>query len=451
MIETTIKQLFEEKFNLNVVDMEINNPIDVSQYGYEVLSYDKDKKNVWSLITKVVKKESTNAYLVSGYDLKVSPLHLFYAKFEGSNPSWIESIALSKHENVMLLHNEYGWIKTKIEKTDEVIEILDIEVEGTNCWFSNGLLSHNTMFGDPTCLDPYTTKVKIRYKNVLVEEMTLFELSKKFLGLTDMVTPNIYDMSEHEIEILSVHDNNGDEVFMPLTHFIVKENVNEHYKLGELKGTGNHRVLYNNEWVSLKKHPDALLINEPINVVDVSVAETECYIANGQINHNTTPGGNAIPFHSSVRISLTGGSRIENKNGDVIGINVAATIKKNKVAPPHKKIAFQIHFGKGIFEHEELFDVLKEAGEKTINNKIISVSGEGSWKLFKVVDAASNTVLIEKKFNKSSFKEIINDNEYKNYISDLVDSVLVTHVSEDNNTDDVLDAQSAESDEIVDA
>lgn len=139
----------------------------------------------------------------------------------------------------------------------------------------------------------------------------------------------------------------------------------------------------------------------------------------------TVPGGMAIPFHASVRLKLGAGQQIKNKNDDVIGINVSAKTIKNKVSPPFRTANFQIHFGKGIVEHEEIFDVLREAGERQIGDNIICVSGTTAWKVFTVTNVTSGTVLVEKKFHKSDFGDMLKDPQYKDYLEDLIDAVMV--------------------------
>jgi len=138
----------------------------------------------------------------------------------------------------------------------------------------------------------------------------------------------------------------------------------------------------------------------------------------------TTPGGMAIPFHASVRLKLGAGSHIENKQGEAIGINVWAKTIKNKVAPPFRKVQFRIIFGKGIEEHEEVFDVLREHGPDMINNHQVSVEGTSSWKTIKVTNE-KNENIIEKKFYKADFGDMWKDPQYKPWIDGLLEKSLI--------------------------
>jgi len=142
----------------------------------------------------------------------------------------------------------------------------------------------------------------------------------------------------------------------------------------------------------------------------------------------SSPGGNAIPFHSSVRLRLSSGQPVKNKKGEIIGSKVIVTLKKNKVAYPHRKCEFEIHFGRGIYESEALFDVLREwciehTGAK-IGDAYVSVSGDGAWKEL-IVATKDGEVLVEKKFYKHEFSEVMSDPKYLPYVSVLIDAALV--------------------------
>ena len=138
----------------------------------------------------------------------------------------------------------------------------------------------------------------------------------------------------------------------------------------------------------------------------------------------TTPGGMAIPFHASVRLKLGAGSHIENKQGEAIGINVWAKTIKNKVAPPFRKVEFRIIFGKGIEEHEEVFDVLREHGPDMVNDHQVAIEGTSAWKTMKVTNE-KNENIIEKKFYKADFGEMWKDPQYKPWIDGLLERALV--------------------------
>lgn len=142
----------------------------------------------------------------------------------------------------------------------------------------------------------------------------------------------------------------------------------------------------------------------------------------------SSPGGNAIPFHSSVRLRLGSGQPVKNKKGEVVGIKVIVTLKKNKVAYPHRKCEFEIHFGRGISEAEQIFDVLREwCGESRgaqIGDAFVAVSGDGAWKEL-TVTTADGEVLVENKFYKHEFHQVMNDPKYSAYVSKLIEAALV--------------------------
>jgi hypothetical protein len=286
-----------------------------------------------------------------------------------------------------------------------------------------------------------------------VEEITFAELFASF-GIDSFEEEQIVDVSDAGYEVESWDEKTQQPVWKLVEALVVKQVVDKHYRLGSLKGTSVHKVLHEGNWVQLKDHPEAILVNEAMQVVDMMVEGTQNYIAEGQVNHNTTPGGMAIPYHASVRLKLTGGQQIKqtiNGKEAVIGINVNVKTIKNKVARPWREVSFEIHFGKGIKESEQLFDELREFCEKsdkpivTPDGKRVKVEGMGSWKVFSVTDTKTGEIIHEVKFYKSEFEnKVLNVEEFKPYVTFLMDATFImTNGEEPHKTLASIDMSSA--------
>jgi len=116
-------------------------------------------------------------------------------------------------------------------------------------------------------------------------------------------------------------------------------------------------------------------------------------------NPETTPGGKALKFYSSVRIDIRRIAAIKQPDGTVLGNRTRVKIVKNKVAPPFREAEFDIMYNEGISREGSLLDLAIE---------ISVVDKKGAWLFFEGTQVAQgrDAAKEELKRNKELYAKI---------------------------------------------
>lgn len=245
------------------------------------------------------------------------------------------------------------------------------------------------------------------------------DITKRFVYVDTHCTEEVLSIAEKTIIKAKAMEKD-----VPIT--IIWDSVAATSPKAELLGDYDKETIGLNARVISKgmRKITGLIANEKVLFICLNQIREKIGVMYG--DPTTTPGGKAIPFHASVRIKLGAGQQIKDKKGNIVGINVSAKLIKNKVAPPFRSCDFEIHFGKGIFEHEQVFDVLrrhcKDNGSVEHDGLAMSIEGTGAWKSLTICDASTGDIVDEKKFYKTEFNEVWESQQYKPYIDKIFEA-----------------------------
>jgi recombination protein RecA len=149
-------------------------------------------------------------------------------------------------------------------------------------------------------------------------------------------------------------------------------------------------------------------------------------------NPETTTGGRALKFYSSVRLDVRRIERIM-KGDENIGNRTRVRVVKNKVAPPFKEAEFDLIFGKGISRASEVMDLAVESDV---------MSKSGSWYSYGVTRLGNG---------RDAVREILEENE--ELLDEIEDKVRDFYFNDDEDDTANVDEQKkagAVSEEVVD-
>jgi len=133
-------------------------------------------------------------------------------------------------------------------------------------------------------------------------------------------------------------------------------------------------------------------------------------------NPETTPGGRALKFYSTIRMDIRRKASIKKDEND-IGINVKVKVVKNKLAPPFKEANFDIIFGTGISKEGDIIDlglkygILQKSGVWISYNDIKFGQGRENCKKYlqehsEVAKEIENKILSIAGLSKKTNKEV---------------------------------------------
>lgn len=392
----------------------------------------KTVNNEFTNVSRFIEKGILQSFLVKLEDSKeiiVSREHKFWTKKEDQNKEeWTELQHLSPGIHfIKTIENKFSKVKS-IEYVGEN-RIVDITVDHPeHCYFSNGMLSHNTgktllamqicanaqkMGGLPVYIDTehafntdFAQRVGLDTKNnfIYVNPGTVEDVFKTIFTIIHRLDDQEKKSKGKIPFVVIIWDS---VAATPTKQDVESENPDPASTIG-LKPRILSKNIYTLLGMTGRKRVAQVFLNQLRTNIKAQPFQ-DPYI---------TPGGKAIPFAASVRVRISTKGKIKVEDS-IVGIETQAKCVKTRFGPPYRSCEFPIYFTHGVDDSEAIVDILVE------KDVIIGKSAGPKGKVFylkgdKEESALSKVELKRKYKNDSAFKARINQELSKVMIKDMI-------------------------------
>lgn len=336
-----------------IIELEDIGPVEIKTVQDYILDgkivYVKARDNKYYPITHYTIKGFLPTFLVTlenGKTIRVSSEHKFF-----TNYGWVETENLEERHKIFCDDEQYHVISS-IEPLGKM-KIVDITVNSMeHSYFGNGMLCHNSgkslLAAHMMCNVQKESGVAVLIDtenavNAEFYEAIGLDFNKMVYAQPDTLE-DVFTIIEKIIETVRRSTQHDKKVI------IIVDSIAGVPTKQELEGD------YDREGYATGK---SILMSKAMRKITGLIAKQKiALVFTNQLRQKlnapafsdpyVTAGGKALGFHASTRIRLSTIGKITNKEKDVLGVNVKASVIKNRLGPPFRTAEFGVFFDRGI-------------------------------------------------------------------------------------------------------
>ena len=384
----------------------------------------------FQLVTKYIQKGILPTYkitLQNSYTIKVSSQHKFFEKTLG----WISCKDLILNQSELLCQ---GNIYHKVIKKEYIAnhKIVDITVPKTECYYGNGILNHNS---GKSLVCSHLIKSCQDMGGIPVLIQTQAATSLPFLQAIGVDLSKVIHYRLKTVE--KIHKVTEQLMYsvklqMPdVPMLIIVDSLTAATTQAQLKNTDYENKGYN---AALKARMNSqafskltmMAAQQKVALVYTTQLRANMNMANPYMDpYETSSGGMALPFYSSIRIRLHRSSKLkQNIHGvpTVVGSTIRARIDKSRLGATFRQCTFDVYYDCGINNYTNWLATLKAYK---------AIDGRGTANLPWIVKHQGKQINLGKDF----YKQIRSNPEIREKVYDIIADLLILKYKKVQDTD----------------